>query len=282
MTTSRPAVLYVVGAGHSGSTLLDLMLGGHPDVQSLGELATYDDYFGPADGPMPWAERGCTCGVHVSRCPFWAAVRRRIGDGPVPARDGDGFAARTADLLGAVAAVTGKRFVCDSSKDLRRLAALRRAGVVARAIHLVRDGRGVAYSYQRLADAGAPHPPPWHGYDAALLSWAELTARVADDPDTRTVRYEDLVASPTQVLSDVLAPLGLGVEPAMLRFWDRRQHNLCGNRMRMRPTPGLRYDDAYLTALPPAALAVREPTLAAALRRFGYPPVVGESPAAPA
>ena len=34
----KPTVVYITSRGHSGSTLLSLMLGGHPKVVSGGEL----------------------------------------------------------------------------------------------------------------------------------------------------------------------------------------------------------------------------------------------------
>lgn len=35
-------VIYVTGKGHSGSTLLDLILGNHSQIESVGELINLD------------------------------------------------------------------------------------------------------------------------------------------------------------------------------------------------------------------------------------------------
>ena len=34
-------IIYIMGYGRSGSTLLDIILGNHPEIQSLGEVALF-------------------------------------------------------------------------------------------------------------------------------------------------------------------------------------------------------------------------------------------------
>lgn len=67
--------LYICGAGHSGSTLLDMLLGSHSRIASLGEITNL---------PMDWATNNrCTCGAHVRDCDVWSNVvhefERRYG-----------------------------------------------------------------------------------------------------------------------------------------------------------------------------------------------------------
>src|SRR5436190_2795265 len=63
----RPRILYIAGAGRSGSTLLAMRLGGLPGCTAVGELRHI------------W-ERGvlgnrlCGCGEPFRECPFWSAV----------------------------------------------------------------------------------------------------------------------------------------------------------------------------------------------------------------
>lgn len=77
---SVPATtVYVAGSGHSGSTLLDLMLGGHPKISTLGEAHLL--YLCTKMSGTPYR---CACGRHVLECPFWRKVEdaaaERIGD----------------------------------------------------------------------------------------------------------------------------------------------------------------------------------------------------------
>ena len=69
-------VIYIASVAYSGSTLLDMLMGSHAQVTSLGEVQLLARY---ARNGSP-----CTCGAAVSACPFWnqvdAALRGRLGD----------------------------------------------------------------------------------------------------------------------------------------------------------------------------------------------------------
>jgi hypothetical protein len=79
-STVPATTVYVAGSGHSGSTLLDLMLGGHPGISALGEAHLL--YLATRMTGTPFL---CVCGEHVLKCPFWARTEqelaRLIGDG---------------------------------------------------------------------------------------------------------------------------------------------------------------------------------------------------------
>lgn len=62
-------IVHIVGSGHSGSTLLDMLLGGHSKVSSLGEA-----YFLHFNVRNVREKDVCTCGEHVAECPFWMKV----------------------------------------------------------------------------------------------------------------------------------------------------------------------------------------------------------------
>lgn len=57
---------YICSAARSGSTLTDMLLGGHPDAASLGEL----NFIGKA---IAIGEH-CSCGHTVSECPEWNKI----------------------------------------------------------------------------------------------------------------------------------------------------------------------------------------------------------------
>lgn len=70
MAVDRTRVVYVAGSGHTGSTLLALLLNGHPDIACTGETAIKPKI----------RRRGresvhqCSCGALVAECPFWKDV----------------------------------------------------------------------------------------------------------------------------------------------------------------------------------------------------------------
>lgn len=63
--------------GHSGSTLLDLICGHHPDIFSLGEVqfVSWQLLQGPVkDDPQTY----CSCGKSFEKCDFWSDVFSKI------------------------------------------------------------------------------------------------------------------------------------------------------------------------------------------------------------
>ena len=73
------SVLYILSAGHSGSTLLDLLAGSIPGLFSTGEVVhlPWQVY---RDGNMcPLHEDLCTCGATFKKCPVWGPVLDRVG-----------------------------------------------------------------------------------------------------------------------------------------------------------------------------------------------------------
>lgn len=63
-------VVYIIGVGHSGSTLLDMVLGSHPDMFSLGEIIHF---------PRSYDRNStCACGKLVKQCDVWSQVGGHI------------------------------------------------------------------------------------------------------------------------------------------------------------------------------------------------------------
>lgn len=66
-----PKYIYICSAGHSGSTLLDLLIGSHPRIASLGEIAQL-----PKNIAL---NTQCSCGLPVRSCAVWSEVMRKVG-----------------------------------------------------------------------------------------------------------------------------------------------------------------------------------------------------------
>src|SRR5918995_6046344 len=216
-------VVYITGFGRSGSTVLNITLGQHRDVIATGEL-------GNLSRRVWHNDEYCSCGVRVRSCPFWSAavdnVAERI-DTPLErlrtlqsryeslafmAATVQGWPVRTARFrdyreltlqsLEAVRSVSGRPIVVDSSKLPTRAYALSLIPEIdLRVIHLVRDGRGVAWSlrkpYAKDERAGferalAPRPVLRTALRWATMNLAaEQVCRRLGDRRSLRVRYED-------------------------------------------------------------------------------------------
>jgi hypothetical protein len=301
-------VLFIGGAGRSGSTLLDRVIGQVPGYVSVGELRT-------VWGAGLREDRLCGCGEPFSSCPFWRQVGEEAFGGwasidpdemeaaiasvswldalrglrrrPAPSPQADARAAdRLERLYAAISVAAGGATVVDSSKGPRYgylLSTLPRIDL--RAIHLVRDSRGVAYSWSK--EITRPDTPGRSvqmlrmGTVGAASRWVvqnafmELLGRQV--PVVR-LRYETLLEDPNRRLQDALAQLGADLPEGGLGFLDRDavvlrpNHTVMGNPMRM--TSGsvpLRTDDAWRRELKPRQRMAVTVLTAPWLRRYGYP-----------
>jgi hypothetical protein len=239
------AVIYVAGVGHSGSTLLDLLLSSHPAVTSVGEVRELARRPGPR----------CTCGApEPSACAFWQKVEPRVREAvglPLAELDvrgtGPGFAAHNRELLAAVCEVAGRPVVVDSSKSARRLAALLATpGLAVWPVHLLRDPAAVAHSQRRKGRSGLRSAWHWRRRTAAVR------AALRGVPHLE-LHYDALVANPAGALARVLAPVGLQTTPDQLEWAGRERHGLGGNRIRFSRDSTIEADLAWRQAMGPLA-----------------------------
>lgn len=279
-------VLYVTGAGHIGSTILDIVLGNHPRIQGVGELSKLHRSGWSGD-----AGRRCACGSLVAECSFWSRVRRRwaeaVGGDDVaryvelqacferyrdawsrllanrqrPSTDFREYLGKTQALYEAIREVSGRPIVVDSSLTPRRAYALTlNPGVELSLIHLVRDGRGVIWSLMKpnkqiLTKVYKP-APSWRTskyWVSANLQSAWVFRRV---PTARKqlVRYEDFVTRPAEVLQRIGALVGEDLSPLGRRVAAEglldAGHTVGGSRVRMSSSIQLKADFAWKQQLP--------------------------------
>jgi hypothetical protein len=159
------------------------------------------------------------------------------------------------------------------------------AGLNLRVVHVVRDARGVAYSWTKTvarpetdgAEEMTKYSPGrsamlWNAHNAAFGLLARRGVPV------RRIRYEEFVSDPRLVLADLAAFAGVSLGPSDLDFIEdghadlKVGHSAAGNPMRF--TVGrvaLRRDDAWVSALPPRQRRLVGAVCAPMLRAYGYP-----------
>ncbi len=188
-------------------------------------------------------------------------------------------------LYRAIHEVSGGAVVVDSSKHSSLAFVLRtEPGIDLRVVHVVRDSRGVAYSWTK--EVRRPEAGDDDGADDPLLPDPRLGAVGRPQPAlrrccgrtgtrTRLLRYEDFVAAPRPVLAELAGFAGLPsddgpfVDDATVLL--SPSHTVAGNPMRFRTGPiALRRDDAWRARLPRARRMLVSTLTAPLLARYGY------------
>ena len=254
-----PTVVYIASLGHSGSTLLDLLIASHDQAIGLGEVKNLSSRPRRRHRKRRLDEIACDCGVSPRRaCPLWSALeeglRRRSGLGLDDLELEDGpdalFHAHNRAFYEAVVEASGAKVVVDSSKSLQRLARLLATpGLELRPIHLTRDPRGVAASHARRGRAWPATLRRWLAYERAL-------PRVLASREILSVHYESLAEQPERVLAQVMEWLGLALQPGQLDWTRHVHHHLAGNPIRRERSAEIRLDDAWRRELGPLARAL--------------------------
>jgi hypothetical protein len=285
-------VLYIVGAERSGSTLVDTVLGNHPDIVGVGELGQIVKL------GYKESER-CSCGKVLDDCEFFEQVRAlylaRTGDsdfdyyerlrvkyeskrawpkllfGLVKSSEISEYCARTRAILESIAEVSGRPMVLDSSKKFSRLVALsfcREIQIVP--IHLVRHCCGFVYSTKKSQlrtgfanKTVVVKPKPtimavlhWNVVNwLSLASLAFLRFRRGQSQWVFT-SYETFCDDPETSLRDIGSAINLDMASLAGRAGGGETfdilHKVGGNLMKYNQTLKIRFDDAWKRELPKA------------------------------
>jgi hypothetical protein len=304
----RVKVLYIVGMGRSGSTIL---------ANSLGEV---DGFFSAGEICYMWRNnlvenRLCGCGAPFRECEVWGRVlerafggsenvdpremmrelsagartrhlplmlsgsgRRRLADRMRPLLNNTGA------LYKALAAETGSRVIVDSSKEPAYGRALGMApGIDLRVLHLVRDPRATAYSWSKKKPQ--PDSPDrefmvqfspfknswmWDSWNgAAEALWGRDKSRYL------RLRYEDFVADPRSSFGRILDLLDEDAEPPLAGEGEVKlgvSHTVSGNPNRFQTgSVALKPDTEWMREMDHRDRGLVTALTYPMLRRYGYP-----------
>ncbi|GAB4006468.1 sulfotransferase [Glycomyces albus] len=292
-------VVYVLGRGRSGSTLVGQVLGALDGWFSAGEVRVLWDPVLTHDSP-------CACGEPVRECPIWSRVLDRLKDMdleqvvrwqhevvresrlPWLLRGGDwsaldAYRAAMARVYAAIAEVTGCQTIVDTSKRPSYAMAVRGLpDADPYFVHLVRDPRACAYSWRTrryLGAAGDPVRTP--GTVDATLRWnllnlgAEAVMRSVGPDRALRLRYEDFAAAPREAVGAVTALVG---EPSQdSAFLDdhtvraSERHEIAGNPSRRAAgTVAVRPDGEWMDGQSHVDRWLASAVAFPLLKRYGY------------
>ncbi|TCJ15470.1 sulfotransferase [Rubrobacter taiwanensis] len=304
----RVKVLYIAGWGRSGSTILGRILGQVEGFSPVGELR-YIWERGVIE------DRLCSCGALFSGCPVWQEILARTfgstgnvdaerlaataerglrtrhlvlwpGQRPLQARLArlGEYLKTLGRLYRSVQEVTGSRVIVDTSKFPSYAYLLQHTpGIELYVLHLVRDPRAVAYSWEtrrKHRGEGSDGFMTPHGSVESSLVWSEWNLAIESVWKRRRkrymlLRYEDFVEAPQSSLRDILRFAGEGT--AELFFEDERRasletsHIFSGNPDRfLSGTVTIKRDDGWKRDMKAAKQAMVTSLTWPGLIHYGY------------
>jgi hypothetical protein len=310
-TAARPTVLYVMGAGHSGSTILGVALGNCEGFFYAGEL---EEWLLTADGPQ-WAPS--------ERRQFWDSVRHRVRGAeklfgvtanrsierssallrvdlwPVRRRLRKRYREVAEQLITAVADVAEAQYVVDTShfplraRELRMLTAI---DLVL--VYLVRDPQEVVASNVRELSLHEVAERRWRtlvmNANLCLTQLVSLVVFLTHPRNRRIfVRHEDFLLDPEGVIRQILQTADARVEvPDLARL--SVGSPLQGGRLIRAQEVAVRRPRADARPAPPSSLMTRlvqapwqpllgllRPVAKSGRARDGYDSNANASPEAP-
>jgi hypothetical protein len=301
---SKVKVIYIAGAGRSGSTILDNLLGQMDGFWSVGEIRL-------------WARRylsndSCGCGAPLRSCELWDAILKQAfggrqqdvaqelyhqihaplmvlpRNGRVIQRKLNNYLQVLEKIYRAVQEQTNAKVIVDSSKFPLYGAALQQIPVIdLYVVHLVRDARAVAYSWRRqeerrVGSVGGLDPLFRRRNDPvrSALKWnvsnllAEFLRKDCAQRYMR-LRYEDFIAAPQQTLRCLVSHAGEIASPLPIEGESQvrieRNHAVSGNPVRFRSgTVKLVLDDEWKSSMKNSDKMITTSLTWPLLKRYEY------------
>lgn len=224
---ARPDAVHVINVSspsYTGTTWLNLVLGGHVRAFTMG----------PPD--RVWRLRGTgfddACRVHAAECPFWPAFFRVYDPGK--------------NFYLQLAAFSGRdHVVINNPSPEHRSQELHHPDVIVHEIRMVRDGRALAASFARHHETD--FVDAIHRFARPLYRSYEMDF---DREDVLCLRYEDLMEDREGWLERFSTYLGLDYGPDAFEFHKFDHHVTAGNHATisqlktMQGVPGARFRDA--------------------------------------
>ena len=234
-------IVLIAGIGHSGSTVLDMALGCHPDIVGLGEVSKV------LRTPLHEFDRRydngrCSCGEVPRNCEFWSDYLGWLRKHPDLSIE-----KKYAALLPRFHSIYGENAIfLDSSKTVRPFMVNLHQHHDVRVIFLVRDVRSWAHSR---------HIREGQGFVRLALQWWRGNRRTErfirrHNMKYMTLGYEELAFYPKAMLAKVCDFLGIEFHAAMLRPADSQSHIIRGNRARTdkEKVAEIRYDARWMAS----------------------------------
>jgi hypothetical protein len=262
----KQGLIFIASLSHSGSTLLNLLLGTHPKLVGLGEIDSVLQI--PASKIEGEMGMGCSCGKPVRTCEFWGPTLAAL-----QASSDASLSEKYEIVFQSFQNIYGPNYqIVDSSKYLGQLNNVRLLpNVEISVIQLIKDVRAFTISQRDIIEAdfkykrlpvllGSPKFSAWFyrhtTKSPAYLFWKWYRDNLAIQKQlaswnlrTTRVGYDRLAQQPAEVLAELYRFLELEIVTAEKLVPHRtNSHVFLGNQMLADKAKmsEIRYDDRWM------------------------------------
>ncbi|MCA9361432.1 hypothetical protein KC845_02640 [Candidatus Kaiserbacteria bacterium] len=266
----KPKIIYILGTGHSGSTLLELILSTSPESFSVGGFRYLDRYVHGSHGVVL-----DDSGYKAKESPMWSEIAKNKQEFIIkePTEPTLSFKNRLKILFTGRPLVIPNRYndfdlykavieksneienheidiIIDSSKTLARFIELNEdESLDVYVIHLIRDVRGVVNSNRKLGKNVYKSAKYWVTDNLYIKSYLKKSVR--EDRQMR-IKYKDFVKEPEKYIEIINKKFDLNID--FNNYIDeinkQESYRFAGNGMRNKKFEGIKKDFKWKYELP--------------------------------
>ncbi|TYC15659.1 hypothetical protein ES677_04775 [Bizionia gelidisalsuginis] len=210
-------LIYLLGAGRSGTTLIATVLNSNASITTIGEMHQFYEYLED--------DKKCSCEKPLNKCKFWCEtytcldlkpveishnrklVKIKEGHRNIPAllfkkKEDQEYLNTQTPIFECLKKNTETPWLLDSSKYVARYLLLKRSKKIKiKGIYVIRDVRGVINSFGKQVQT-TKSPIATIIYYTLINLFAQLVCWL--DKDVIKLKYEDFVDNPEKALDYIL------------------------------------------------------------------------------
>lgn len=238
-------LIYLLGAGRSGTTLLATLLNSCSSVVTVGEMHQFYEHL--------LENKPCSCGKKLGSCFVWSSIVKAIDQSGLSLenalqtteevekhynipkeilinKQNEAYQKLQEKAFEALGKENPDKYLVDSSKYIARYLQLKKNKKYnIKGVYLVRDVRGVVNSFGKQVQT-PKKPLAALIYYNLINFWGELITRF--DKNIVKIRYEDLIEYPEQTLKTILTHVFGTEKDVKLPKEYTVPHIVGGNRMK--------------------------------------------------
>ena len=215
----KKKLIYIMGAGRSGTTALATFLGNNKEILNIGEMHQFFEYLDE--------NKECSCGKLLNECEFWKnkidnptqeySVNSRKLSEKMESHSSiikhllnsfsnieyERYIELHQSILDSIQSDSEKSTLLDSSKYIGRALALNKLdNIELKIIYVVRDVRGVINSFSKKVQT-SKSPLSTIVYYSLINLVAEFISRFIFRKKVIKIRYEDLIENPISLFEKI-------------------------------------------------------------------------------